>query len=76
MKKIKILIMLVFILMLLLQAGCSEESNLLMAEDNIKKETFQNQESIYLEDALNLIIILEGTHPAFALEDIGDNYNE
>lgn len=73
------------IVLILLQSGCFEESNFLVGEDNTEKETFipengnepiQNQQSIYLEDALNLITVLEDTHPVFVIGDISDNYEQ
>lgn len=85
MKKIRILIVFVCVALILLQASCSKERNVSEQEDNIKKETFiseneensiQDQKSIYLEDALNLITVLEDTHPAFVLGDISHNYEQ
>lgn len=82
-KKIKILIIVICVSLILLQAGCSKEPNIAVKEDNTEREAFiledendsnQSQESIYLEDALNLITVLEDTHPAFPLGDISDKY--
>lgn len=41
-------------------------------DNNLPKE----QVSIYLEDALDLINVLESTHPAFSLGDISENYEQ
>lgn len=85
MKKIRILIIFVCLVLILFQAGCSKEQNASLQEDYVEKETsisenennsIQDQESIYLEDALNLITVLEDTHPAFVLGDISENYEQ
>jgi hypothetical protein len=70
-KKVSILIVFLCVASILLQAGCSRVQDISVQEDNVGKET-----SIYLEDALNLITVLEETHPAFVLGDISDNYEQ
>lgn len=38
--------------------------------------SINDKNSIYLEDALNLISVIEDTHPAFPLGDISDKYEQ
>lgn len=83
MKKIRILVFLICIAMLLVQSGCSKNTD--VQEDSSDKETYmsgdennsiQLSRNDYYEDAVSLIRVLEDTHPAFALEDISHDYEQ
>ncbi len=54
-----------------------------MKDDDIEEGTsilenndFTQDKSIYLEDALNLVTVIEDTHPSFVIGDIEDNYEQ
>ncbi len=82
--KIKSLVFLLFVSLVLVQVGCSKEDYAISKEDEIEEGTsiIENNnltldnKPIYLEDALNLVSVVEDTHPSFVMGDIGENYEE
>lgn len=77
MKKLFVLICIAF---LLLQFGCSKGQNEMPRDDHqgegFAEGSIQDQGSVYLHDAKELISVVEATHPAFVLDDISDNYEQ
>ena len=79
---VKKLFALLCIAILMLQFGCSDGQNEVPQvthsnqeqQDNITVDPDSEQRSVYLDDALELISVVEGTHPAFDLDDISYRY--
>jgi len=78
MKKTNLLI-LILIALILINSGCSNEKSETHNGEQITESgsySVQNQELTYLNDAYDLISVVEKTHPAFALGDIRDDYDQ
>ncbi len=82
-------LILVFVALILIHSGCANksserqiqitESSEIQIEEQITESSnysAQDKEPIYLNDAYDLISVVEKTHPAFVLDDIRDDYEQ
>jgi len=73
------LLTLIFLVLILIYSGCSIKKTETYNGEHITESgsySVQAQDPAYLIDAYNLISVVEKTHPAFALGDIRDDYEQ